>query len=192
MCKSETREQLRAVLVTTYFAKEVQPALVEQGSINREAYRYSNELLKRIKEHMRPWSETDSDEKVKKVRDQGFRKAIITLYEHRCALCGIRILTPEGHTVVEAAHIRPWSDSHDDRPTNGMGLCRLCHWSFDEGLMGVGREYEVLVSKHVKVDRNFPGHILTLSDRNIFCPDDEAFWPDQENLQWHRKQIYCG
>lgn len=24
-----------------------------------------------------------------KVRDQGFRKAIVNLYDHRCALCGI-------------------------------------------------------------------------------------------------------
>ena len=55
-------------------------------------------------------------------------------------------MTPEGHTVVEAAHIRPWSDSYDDRPTNGLALCKLCHWSFDEGLMGVGRCYEVLCS----------------------------------------------
>jgi len=187
MCKPETREQLRAVLVTTYFAKEIQPALVEQGSVNLEAYRYSKELLDDIKEDIKPWGEADS----KKVRDQGFRKAIVTLYQHRCALCGIRILTPEGHTVVEAAHIIPWSDSHDDRPTNGMALCRLCHWSFDEGLMGVGISYEVLVSTFVKKDHNISGHIVTLSDRNIFCPDDKAFWPDQDNLEWHRDRIYC-
>ena len=31
-----------------------------------------------------------------------------------------------------------WSESRDDRPTNGLALCRLCHWSFDEGLMSVG------------------------------------------------------
>jgi predicted restriction endonuclease len=28
-----------------------------------------------------------------------------------------------------------WSESRDDRPTNGLPLCRLCHWSFDEELM---------------------------------------------------------
>jgi len=51
----------------------------------------------------------------------------VSLYNHRCALCGIRMLTPDGHTVVEAAHIIPWRQSRDDKPTNGMALCRLCH-----------------------------------------------------------------
>ena len=85
-----------------------------------------------------------------KVRDQGFRKAIVRLYEHRCAICGIRILTPEGHTVIEAAHIIPWSQTHNDSPQNGMSLCKLCHWSFDEGLMGVDLDYKVMVSPSVQ------------------------------------------
>ena len=62
----------------------------------------------------------DESDWQKKIRDSGFRRTIVTLYQHRCALCGIRMLTPEGHTVVEAAHIRPWSISYDDRPTNGL------------------------------------------------------------------------
>lgn len=147
LCSSETREQLRAVLINSYFAEEIRPFLVEQGKVNYEAYEYSKRLL------AEPYGQYEKDEKEKsqKVRDQGFRKSIVILYVHRCALCGIRMLTPEGHTVVEAAHIKPWSESHDDRPTNGMALCRLCHWYFDEGLMSVGKEYEVLVSKRIQV-----------------------------------------
>ncbi|MBW1799889.1 MAG: HNH endonuclease [Deltaproteobacteria bacterium] len=41
------------------------------------------------------------------------------------------------------------SASRDDGPSNGMALCRLCHWYFDEGLMSVGKGYEVLVSKRI-------------------------------------------
>ena len=41
------------------------------------------------------------------VRDQAFRKVVTTAYDHRCALCGIRIVTPDGHTVLEAAHVVP-------------------------------------------------------------------------------------
>jgi predicted restriction endonuclease len=61
-----------------------------------------------------------------------------------------------------------WSESRDDRPTNGLALCRLCHWSFDEGLMSVGASYEVLVSRRARMDQNMPGHMLTLADRPIF------------------------
>jgi len=41
------------------------------------------------------------------------------------------------HTVVEAAHIVPWSKSHNNDIRNGMALCRLCHWGLDEGMLGV-------------------------------------------------------
>lgn len=84
-----------------------------------------------------------------KVRDHGFRKAIVQLYDHRCTLCGIKILTSENHTIVDAAHIIPWSISCDDRPTNGMVLCKLCHWGFDEGLMAVDSGYQVMVPYHI-------------------------------------------
>lgn len=126
----------------------------------------------------------------RQVRDQGFRKAIVKLYEHRCALCGIRMLTPDGHTVVEAAHIVPWAISKNDNPTNGLALCRLCHWSFDEGLMAVGKSYEVQVSPQVKREPNFPGHMLTLSDWTIFRPQDSTYWPMLENFAWHWKAVF--
>jgi putative restriction endonuclease len=191
MSNPETREQLRAVLIQTYFAPEVQPLVAEQGSINLAAYEYGKELLREVKESVTP-GEDEREPRREKIRDQGFRKAIVNLYEHRCALCGIRMLTPDGHTVVDAAHIVPWKESYDDHPTNGMCLCKLCHWSFDEGLMSVGKKYEVLVSKRVRMDRNMPGHMLTLTDRQIFRPNDQIYWPGQENLGWHRKNSYLS
>ena len=186
LCDPETRERLRAVLIETYFAPEVHPVLLEQGQVNYEAYEYSRLLVTDPEAGYRE----ESKEKSGKVRDQGFRKAIVSLYRHRCALCGIRMLTPEGHTVVEAAHIVPWSRTRDDRPANGMALCRLCHWYFDEGLMGVGKKYEVLVSKRVQVEANLPGHVLSLDERRIVTPEREVFWPGQENLAVHRRECY--
>jgi hypothetical protein len=70
---------------------------------------------------------------------------------------------------------------------NGMALC---HWSFDEGLLSVGTKYEVLVSKPVSLNQNYPGHILTLSDRNIIKPDKMDFRPDQKSLEWRRGKVY--
>lgn len=190
ICKPETREQLRAVLISTYFAPEIRAAVVECGNVNYQSHEYSKKLLKIAEGKPEFDKPGDAESRNNRVRDQGFRRAIVTLYEHRCALCGIRMLTPDGHTVVEAAHVKPWSESHDDRPTNGMALCRLCHWSFDEGLMSVGKKYEVLVSNRVQVEKNLPGHILTLSDRSIFRPVEHSLWPTQNNLKWHRKEVF--
>jgi putative restriction endonuclease len=190
MCNPETREQLRAILIKTYFAPGIQSQLVGQGIVNLAAYEYSQELVKAAEKKASFEPDKEDSEQKKKVRDQGFRKAIITLYSHRCALCGIRMLTPEGHTIVDAAHVKPWKESFDDRPTNGMALCKLCHWSFDKGLMSVSKSYEVLVSKRVMKEQNYPGHILTLTDRPIFTPEKESYWPAQDNLHWHRKNTF--
>jgi putative restriction endonuclease len=183
-----TRELLRSTLIQTYFAADVQPFLEDQAFVNLAAFTYASDVIAGIKESTERFAQESPE--IHRVRDQGFRRAIVTLYDHRCALCGIRMRTPEGHTVVEAAHIVPWSESHDDLPANGLCLCRLCHWSFDEGLMSVGRQYEVLVSDRVRIDSNMPGHVLTLKDRPILKPDAERFWPGQENLTRHRSSCF--
>ncbi|PKN64416.1 MAG: hypothetical protein CVU57_15215 [Deltaproteobacteria bacterium HGW-Deltaproteobacteria-15] len=86
------------------------------------------------------------------------------------------------HQAVERSRV--------DLPTNGLALCRLCHWSFDEGLMGVGQQYEVLVSRRVRTDQNMPGHMLAFAGRTIVRPDEQPFWPAQDNLSDHRRRIF--
>jgi putative restriction endonuclease len=103
LCNTETRERFRAVLINTYFVPEVRPLVEKQGKVNYDAYHYSQTLLKMAEPEV-PYGEgKGGNDFQERVRDQGFRKAIVSLYEHRCALCGIRMLTPDGHTVVEAA-----------------------------------------------------------------------------------------
>jgi putative restriction endonuclease len=185
-----SREKLRTSLIQTYFSKEIQENIYGQSIINCASDRYSDSLLglsERLPEYNNLAQETENKEKV---RDQGFRKAIVKLYDHRCALCGIKMLTPEGHTAVDAAHIKPWSESLNDDPTNGMALCKLCHWSFDEGFMSVDKQYNVLVSSIVVQDYNLPGHIMTLSDRPMFRPSESRFWPNQNNFLWHQKERF--
>jgi len=121
---------------------------------------------------------------------EGWLIRVVIAYEHRCALCGIRILTPDAHTVVDAAHIIPWSISHNDVPRNGMALCRLCHWTFDEGLVGVSSRYEVITSPQLAIERNVPGHLLTLSGRGILGPAERYLLPDQESLSWHCRKVF--
>ena len=180
------REELRAALLNTYFAHDIRQLLLREAVENQEAFEYSQRLLQ-VAEAAMPFGQPDRPQQV---RDHGFRKAIMKLYSHRCALCGIRMITPEGHTIVEAAHIRPWADSQDDRPANGLALCRLCHWSFDRGFMSVNRDYEVLVSPLARSEENNPGHIMTLEQRPVFPPDDHRHIPDQECLGWHREEVF--
>ncbi len=119
---AESREALRRALVETYFAPALQARLLEQGLVNVEAYRYGEELLAQSPPQV--LKETPEQYRTA-VRDQGFRRVIVGAYDHRCAFCGIRMLTVDGHTAVDAAHIVPWSVSHNDDPRNGMASAAL-------------------------------------------------------------------
>jgi putative restriction endonuclease len=185
----ENRDRLRSVLIETYFSPETRRPILEQSAINRGAFVYSEELLNHpedpgiretlpVEEAYRP-----------AIRDQGFRRAVITAYTHRCALCGIRVRTLDGHTAVTAAHIVPWSETHDDRPANGMALCRMCHWTFDEGLLGVSQVYEVIASRQLNTLDNLPGYLTNLEGRGIVGPSQEHFWPDIASLRWHQENV---
>jgi putative restriction endonuclease len=186
----DSRDLLRTVLIETYFAPEAQPSLVEQGSINIESFRYSQKLLDQARTGQTKEKPGDEDRYRQAVRDQGFRRAVVTAYDHRCALCGIRMLTPDGHTVVDAAHIIPWSVGYSDDPRNGLALCRLCHWTFDEGLLGVSSRYVVMSSPQLAISQNIPGHVLTLDGRGIIGPAEQPLWPDLDALSWHRQHVF--
>jgi putative restriction endonuclease len=192
MHNDKSREQLRALLVEKYFSPELHPGLIEQGIINLEAYSYSQNLLEQAR------SQKDSETLSLRqpirpaARDQGFRRAVVTAYDHRCAVCGVRMLTANGHTAVDAAHIKPWSVSFNDNPRNGMALCKLCHWTFDEGMISVSTKYIVITSLQLSVNHNIPGHVVTFASRKIIGPQEEKLWPDLDSLSWHRQYIFHG
>jgi putative restriction endonuclease len=190
MTQAESRTRLIAALLQACFSDEGRRILWMEMGIQQQAFQYSLELEGRAHH---PIKEADLEAVYSDtVRDQGFRRAVVQCYDHRCALCGVRIITPEGHTVVEAAHIKPWSRFKDDEVQNGMALCRLCHWAFDEGLMSVDDNYNVLTSRQMAMAPNAAGFLMTLSGRPIIRPQDTALWPDPARLSWHRQNIGIG
>lgn len=65
------------------------PARRGQRKESAKAFRYSEELLREDYEKVAE-ALTEEEKYRPAVRDQGFRRAVVTAYEHRCALCGIR------------------------------------------------------------------------------------------------------
>lgn len=189
ICDPQSRQLLRVALVEACFSPAVQPLLLQQSAINVEAYDYSKVLLEQARtRRMEETAQIGTDRPA--VRDQGFRRAVVTAYNHRCAMCGLRIQTPEGHTVVEGAHIKPWSVSHNDDPRNGVALCRLCHWSFDEGLLGVSPRFLIVASNQLAANGNLPGHLVMMEGREIFKPQEVALWPDIDMVKWHFEKVF--
>ncbi len=185
-------DTLRRVLIETYFSPNTRPKLVKVGTITSQSFEYSRELLVRTRRRFQIEEAPEVDEQYyTESRSTGFRRTIVAAYKYTCAICRIRIVTPEGRTAVSAAHIVPWSVSHNDDPRNGMALCGLHHWAFDEGLISVNSNtYEMIVSPVVLPEEAATEPLRRLQDRRMYLPDNPAIYPAKKALDWHQKEIF--
>ena len=80
-------------------------------------------------------------ETMRAYREARFRPTVLAAYSHQCALCPISL------NLVDAAHIIPVSHpGSTDEISNGLALCRLHHAAFDNGLVGVRPDYQVVLN----------------------------------------------
>lgn len=68
-----------------------------------------------------------------------FRRAVRSAYKSTCVVCGIHLPPTSFNSTpgVDAAHILPWSKVELDHVSNGVCLCKIHHWAFDEGLIEI-------------------------------------------------------
>lgn len=186
MQEPQAREVLRSVLLETYFSVQAQERLRLRSVVTTDVLLYSSYLLQpaQVAEVPHRFVERQA------VRQQGFRRAIVVSYDHRCAQCGIKIRTPEGYSGIDAAHIIPWRTSRNDSPTNGLALCKLCHWLFDTGLTGVDQSYSIVLSPQLLSETNSPGHVALLAGRSILLPGIKELYPALSALEWHRLNVF--
>ena len=122
----KSRERLKKVLIHTYFVPELQERLLESSRIKIDAFEYGQVLRTHQEEPFKiKDANTDPQGYHQESRSAAFRSVVRVTYDYTCAMCGIRVLTPEGAAAVEAAHIIPWNVSHNDDPRNGMALSPL-------------------------------------------------------------------
>ena len=131
-------------------------------------------------------------EEVEYGRTPAFRRKILSIYDHQCAACGLRIKLPAGNDVsfIDAAHLIPFSESQNDHPTNGLALCKNHHWAMDRKLIAPCPDHHWRVSNVLDPRRsNGEKELLTLSGQKLLLPQDEAFYPDAEGLKWRCEQL---
>lgn len=133
-----------------------------------------------------------ADETVEYGRSPAFRKAILEIYDHQCAACGLRILLPKGNDVsfIDAAHLLPWSEFRNDHPTNGLALCKNHHWAMDHHLIAPGPDHHWKVSRILDERRsNGEDALIKLEGKTLLLPKDPAFHPDHEGLAWRIERL---
>ncbi len=183
------REVIRETLIDTYFAdfkQAIESLITEEQQINN----YSQRLIQQVDYVFTSEHPAVTDETENEVRTQGFRKAIMRIYDYTCVVCQLHVLTMDGASATEAAHIIPFNVSHNNDIRNGISLCRLHHWSFDNGLISLDRNYEVIVS-NLMLERGPSEWLLTtLRGKSILLPEYDELYPAQEALAWHREKTF--
>lgn len=123
-----------------------------------------------------------------------FRERVRKAYRATCVVCGKRYPpTPISAPGVDAAHILPWSQYDLDQIFNGLCLCKLHHWAFDESLIIIkhmDNRYGVLVpsgteEKLLKADIGFSVEVLLRDSGEIprsRLPANEQDWPRPQLL----------
>ena len=191
MLDAKAKIKIRGILLS-YFDEHSQYNLHSTTLNNKIAYEYSLKLFEYARNEP---AEAKALHPIKKsnknatIRDQGFRKAVVSAYEHRCAICGIRILTCQGHTVVDASHIVPWSDFYNDDVRNGLCLCKLCHWAFDELLLSITKDFKIRTSPALHYNKNIPRHLSQTDGCEIAKPKEKCYWPAEVFLNHHMKRF---
>jgi len=122
------------------------------------------------------------------VRDRLFRRRVVTAYDARCAITGLKLINGGGRAEVEAAHIRPVEKGGPDVVSNGLALSGTVHWMFDRGLISLGDDLEILVSRQA----NDADSIRALVNRNGFAvpPSLPGDRPHPSFLSWHRDNCF--
>jgi putative restriction endonuclease len=170
------RHQLREALIARYFPE-------------------GREKLATISATSAKTAERTLREELPPGRDAAFRKTILDVYDYRCAACGIRVLLDQSLSLVEAAHLVPFSVSRNDKPTNGVALCPNHHWAMDRLLIapcpdersraGIWRVNEKRLNERIEGQRD----LVALNGKTVIPPAEEKFYPAIESLRWREKSL---
>lgn len=120
---------------------------------------------------------------------QFFRQAILSAYGVRCCISGINV-----PRLLVASHIKPWSQFPNDRlnPRNGLCLSTLHDAAFDDGLITLDAEFNIVLSSRLRkffpqpaLEQNF----IPFEGKPIRFPEKLAE-PDADFIRFHREELF--
>lgn len=144
----------------------------------------SNDNLHLLKEESTEYAKSV----LSKVRlGQGaFRVLITDVYSRRCTITGEKTLP-----VLDAAHIKPYSESGPNLISNGLLLRSDMHKLFDSGYLTITKELRIEVSPKIKEEFDNGKEYYKYHGKNLnFVPQDVNHRPNTNFIEWHNENIY--
>lgn len=117
-----------------------------------------------------------------------FRKTVLTNFTSRCAITGINV--PE---LLIASHIKPWAKDEINRlnPSNGLCLSATYDKAFDEGLISINENLEIMVSnklKHFSNQAFYHDYFRQKENTKIILP--QKFMPNLDFIRYHNDVVF--
>ena len=185
------RQMIRGFLMETYFDDITAVKVGQIGASNKRIYLQSENLrLIAAEPFIVDHSEMLKFRQVTKTiqeRDRAFSNLVRNNFGHFCAVCRNRVITPEGKSLVDAAHIIPWSKYNNDDPRNGLSLCKSHHWMFDNFMITVKDDYTLQLSKHLKAFPNVITGANVKKGEKLYLPTNSDFLPSIDALKMHQQ-----
>jgi hypothetical protein len=109
-----------------------------------------------------------------------FREELLVTYSRRCAVSRCYVAS-----VLEAAHIRPYSGEESNHPCNGILLRADLHLLFDQQLLTIEPE-----DFHIKIDQRLRGtEYWKFNARRLRLPKRKDQHPSRDWLKWRRRSL---
>ncbi|WP_103665000.1 HNH endonuclease [Gracilimonas amylolytica] len=123
-----------------------------------------------------------------RIGQSAFRAMVTDAYKYRCAITKEKTLP-----VLEAAHIKPYSNSGPNLTKNGLLLRSDMHILFDKGYMTVTDDHRVEVSQRIREEYENGKEYYAYHGKQLQnLPEHNLDQPSADYLQWHQQEIYLG
>jgi putative restriction endonuclease len=116
-----------------------------------------------------------------------FRVAVTDAYQRACA-----VTTEHSLPVLEAAHIKPYSDGGEHDLRNGLLLRTDLHRLFDKGYVTVTVDARLEVSRRLRDDYENGRTYYAMQGTRVNLPPNTAEHPSPEYLEWHNNRRFLG
>lgn len=118
----------------------------------------------------------------------GFRISVTDAYQRRCAITGEKTLP-----VLQAAHIRPYSENGPHAVSNGILLKSDFHTLYDDGYITITTDFRIDVSKRLHDDYGNGKEYYKYHGQSLLVlPDRIDQRPAREYLEWHNENVFLG
>lgn len=127
---------------------------------------------------------------LRKQRDPLFRQQVLRAYNYECAICGFNMRHDNTSVALEAAHIKWKQHGGPCEIPNGLALCAIHHKAFDKGSIGLDENMRVQISEAVNGSGIVGRLFWDFQGKNISLPQIKAYYPQDEFVEWHRREVF--